>query len=100
MFELFVFACMTQEIKCFMIIDEYAPYKTKQEFLDAYNDPDRQFKQILYKGNNTNVFTHRNNIWKYRDVVMGTQIEEAIAWLKENDDLTPSIRKEINSFKV
>ena len=38
MFELFVFACMTQEIKCFMIIDEYAPYKTKQECMNRVSE--------------------------------------------------------------
>ena len=73
---------------------------TPREFLDSFNDPDRTFKQILFKGKTTRVFTHKNNVWKYRDVVMGTQIEEAIAWLKDNEDLLPSIRKELNSFKI
>jgi hypothetical protein len=74
--------------------------RTPKEFLQSWNDPDRTFKQILFKGKNTKVFTHVNSVWKYRDVTIGIKIEEAISWLKENEDLTPSIRKEINSHKV
>ena len=29
---------MTQEIKCFMIIDEYAPYKTKQGCMNRVSE--------------------------------------------------------------
>lgn len=38
MFELFVFACMTYEIKCFTIVDEYAPYKTEELCMDRVRE--------------------------------------------------------------
>lgn len=67
-------------------------------FLSAFNDPNRTFKEILHKGKVKNVFTHKNNIWKFRDVLMGGNIDEAILWLKDNEDLMPSIRKELSSI--
>jgi hypothetical protein len=73
--------------------------KTPEEFLKAFNDPNRTFKETLHKGKIKGVFTVSNNIWKFRDVLMGANIDEAILWLKENDDLMPSIRKELSSVK-
>lgn len=68
-----------------------------QGFLDIINDENRTFSEMLYLGKENKVFVVKNRVWKYRDVLMGSTIEEAILWLKENDDLLPSIRKEINS---
>lgn len=73
--------------------------KTPNEFLQAFNDPNRTFKETLHKGKMKGVFNVKNNIWKFRDVLMGANIDEAILWLKDNDDLMPSIRKELSSVK-
>jgi hypothetical protein len=70
------------------------------EFLKAFNDPNRTFKETLHKGKIKGIFNVKNNIWKFRDVLMGANIDEAILWLKDNDDLMPSIRKELSSVKV
>ncbi len=72
---------------------------TPETFMAAFNDPHRSFKEILHKGKVKGVFTVKNNIWKFRDVLMGANIDEAILWLKDNDDLMPSIRKELSSIK-
>jgi hypothetical protein len=71
-----------------------------EEFLRAFNDPNRAFKEILHKGKLKGIFNVKSNVWKYRDVLMGANIDEAILWLKDNDDLMPSIRKELSSVKV
>jgi len=71
-----------------------------KEFLAAFNDPNRVFKEILHKGKMRNIFTHKNNVWKYREQLMGANIDEAILWLQDNEDLMPSIRKEISSVKI
>jgi hypothetical protein len=73
--------------------------RTPEEFLKSFNDPNRTFKETLHKGKVKGIFTVSNNIWKFRDVLMGANIDEAILWLKENDDLMPSIRKELSSVK-
>jgi hypothetical protein len=73
--------------------------KTPTEFLQAFNDPNRTYKETLHKGKLKGVFAVKNNIWKFRDVLMGANIDEAILWLKDNDDLMPSIRKELSSVK-
>lgn len=70
-----------------------------EQFLKAFNDPNRTFKETLHKGKLKGVFTLKNNIWKFRDVLMGANIEEAILWLQDNEDLMPSIRKELSSVK-
>lgn len=73
--------------------------KKPEAFLTAFKDPNRLFKEILHKGKVRNVFTHKNNVWKYRDTLMGGNIDEAILWLNDNEDLMPSIRKELSSVK-
>ena len=71
-----------------------------RQFLENWNDPNRTFKQLAFKGKTNGVFTiERTGAWKYRDVTMGMNIDEVLQWFKANDDLIPSIKKEINSLK-
>lgn len=71
--------------------------ETPLEFIDKLNDPNRVFTEMLYTGKLKGVFNVKNDVWKFREQIMGASIDEAIKWLKDNDDLTPAIRKEINS---
>ena len=74
--------------------------ESPRQFLDNWNDPNRIFKQLAFKGKTNGVFTvERTGAWKYRDVTMGMNIDEVLQWFKANDDLIPSIKKEINSLK-
>jgi len=84
-----------------VIKDRVYDYAERQpeEFLTAFKDPNRLFKEILHKGKVKGVFSHKNNVWKYRETLMGGNIDEAILWLNENEDLLPSIRKELSSVK-
>ena len=68
-------------------------------FLATWEDPERPVKTMLYKGKQRGVFNMVNGVWKYKNVVMGTGIDQCLIWFKENEDLLPSIRKEINSLK-
>lgn len=70
-----------------------------EDFLRAFNDPNRMFKEILHRGKVKGVFSVKNGVWKYREALMGASIEEAILFLEDNQDLLPSIRKEISSIK-
>ncbi len=85
-----------------IVKDKVYDFAEKQpaEFLKAFNDPNRTFKEILYRGKMRDVFTSKNGVWKYREQLMGANIDEAILWLKDNEDLMPSIRKELSSVKV
>lgn len=70
-----------------------------QRVIDEWNDPHREFKTILHRGKKKGIFSEtRDGIWQYRNNVMGTSILHAIQWLIDNDDLMPSIRKEINTI--
>jgi hypothetical protein len=70
------------------------------EFMEALNDPHRPLRQLLHKGKTVGTLkVDKGGIWKYRDLILGTSIEEAILWLKDNEDLQPKLRKEINSLK-
>ncbi len=74
--------------------------ESPRQFLDSWNDPNRIFKQIAYKGKQNGIFTvERTGAWKYRDITMGLNIDEVLLWFKANEDLLPSIKKEINSLK-
>jgi hypothetical protein len=69
--------------------------KTPQMVLDQWNAPDRTLREMLHKGRSRRIFTVDNGYWKYRQQVMGSDFESALIWLKENEDMLPSIRKEI-----
>lgn len=77
---------------------EYAQNKPK-EFMAAWDNPNRMFSEILHKGKTVGVFNANNGVWKYRETLMGVNIDEAILWLKNNEDLLPNIRKELTSAK-
>jgi hypothetical protein len=96
-----VLGIATHNLKETIVKDKVYDYaqRTPVEFLAAFNDPNRTFKEILHTGKTLGVFTHKNKVWKYREVLLGASIDEAILWLKDNDDMLPSIRKEISSAK-
>ncbi|MHA1287966.1 MAG: hypothetical protein ACTSPB_11245 [Candidatus Thorarchaeota archaeon] len=53
--------------------------------------------KLLYDGLHEDVFALANKVWTFGSEVMGSSEEEAIAWLKDNDELIPSIRQKIVS---
>lgn len=77
---------------------EEAQNKPK-DFMKAWDNPNRMFSEILHKGKTRGVFTANSGVWKYRETLMGVNIDESILWLKNNEDLLPNIRKELTSVK-
>ncbi len=69
--------------------------------LEVWNDPERQIKEMLERGLAKNVFTRDSHgVWKYNQILMGTNFEQALMWLKDesNEDILPKIRKDIEKI--
>ena len=77
---------------------EYAE-NDSAKFISMLTDPDRKILELMYKGKEKGVFNHHNGVWKYNKSVIGTTLDQAIMWFKnnENQDLLPGIRKQIKS---
>lgn len=62
-----------------------------------WDDKDRALKSLLHKGRESGVFTvdNKTKAWKYNQESIGTTLEHAVLWLKDNKDLMPSIRKQL-----
>jgi hypothetical protein len=65
------------------------------KIINEWDDPSKELKSILLTGIEKDVFTKIGGVYKFKGSVMGTSFELAIEWLRDNDDLIPSIRKEI-----
>ena len=63
--------------------------------INEWNDPSKELKDILLSGIEKEVFTKIGGVYKFNDQVMGTSPQLALEWLRENDDLIPSIRKQL-----
>jgi hypothetical protein len=69
--------------------------ESPEEVLKEWEDPDRGIKQLLNDGKASGIFTVKNSVWYFKDAPIGSNFEQALLWLIENDDLHPSIRKEL-----
>ena len=63
--------------------------------INEWNDPSKDIKALIKNGIEKGIFTKIGGVYKFRDQVMGTSYELAIEWMHENDELIPSIRKEL-----
>ena len=70
-------------------------YPTK--LIQMWGDKDRALKALLHKGKEQGVFKvdGKTKAWKYNQESIGTTVEHAVLWLKDNKDLMPSIRKQL-----
>lgn len=64
---------------------------------DEYDHPDRTLKEMLYDGKQNGVFKVKSGIWYFNEAQMGTNFDQALLWLKDNEDLQPNIRTSIGS---
>jgi hypothetical protein len=80
-----------------------ALYETIEEDPSAvireWENPDRTIKQILRKGLHNRVFIEKDGVYSFGTQRMGITFDQAVEWLKENEDILPNIRKQINSKK-
>ena len=61
--------------------------------LNEWNDDLREIKLIIHKGIEQGMFEVKHGRYTYQGQLMGTTFEFAVDWLKDNDDLIPSMRK-------
>lgn len=74
----------------------YELVETKPDFvIEEWNSPDRELKELLHKGIDNGLFSKKNGAYSFKGETVGTTFEMALSWLKTNDDLIPSIRKEL-----
>jgi hypothetical protein len=63
--------------------------------LNEWNDDNRELKVILRKGLEQNLFVYRQGRYSFDGQLMGTTFDIAVDWLKTNEDLVPSMRKQL-----
>lgn len=67
--------------------------------LNEWNDENRDVKSIIRKGVESGMFVYKFGKYTYNTQLMGTSFEQAVQWLKDNEDLVPSLLKELNPKK-
>ncbi len=65
------------------------------EILNEWNDEQRELKSIIRKGLESGMFKSKQGRYTYNGELMGTTFEHAVDWLGKNDDLVPSMRKQL-----
>lgn len=65
------------------------------EILNEWNDELRELKVIIRKGLESGMFNYKQGRYTFDGQLMGTTFEIATDWLKENEDLVPSMRKQL-----
>jgi len=63
------------------------------EIINEWNDDRRELKVIVRKGIESSLFSVKQGRFDYNGQLMGMSFEQAVDWLKENEDLVPSMRK-------
>lgn len=65
------------------------------DILNEWNDENRELKVILRKGLEKGMFSYKQGRYSFKSQLMGTTFDIAVDWLKDNEDLVPSMRKEL-----
>lgn len=74
----------------------YEMCEEKPQFvIDSWEDKEREIKLFVHKSLEAGIFAKRNQRWMYGSEVMGTTFESAVEWVKINEDLVPSIKKQL-----
>lgn len=66
-----------------------------ERVIDEYEDENKEVKILIRKGLEQQIFANTNGVYKMGNLIMGNSFEQAILYLRENEDLIPSIRKEL-----
>lgn len=67
--------------------------------INEYEHPDKEYKILLLTGLEKQVFTNESGVWRFGATTMGTNFDLAVEFLKENQDMLPGLRKEVNAKK-
>jgi hypothetical protein len=66
-----------------------------ERVLEEYEDENKEYKILIRKGLEQNVFVNTNGVYKMGVQIIGNSFDAAVLYLKENEDLIPSLRKDI-----
>lgn len=59
--------------------------------IDEWESELKDYKILIRKGIEKGVFTFKNGRYSFKEELMGTSFETALDWLKNNEDLIPSL---------
>lgn len=65
------------------------------DVVNAWNDEDREFKVVIRNCIEQKIITKTHGVFRFKGETIGTSFELAVEWLKTNEDLIPSLRKEL-----
>ena len=63
--------------------------------LNEWNDELREYKSLIRKGIEKGIFIVKHGRYTFDGQLMGVTFENAVDWLKDNDDLIPSLNKKL-----
>ena len=63
--------------------------------INEWNDDLKECKAIIRTGIEKGVFKYNQGRYNFKDQLMGTSFDLAVQWMKNNEDLIPSLRKEM-----
>jgi len=66
-----------------------------ERVIEDFEDENKEYKVLIRKGLEQNVFTNTNGIYKMGAQIVGNSFDAAVLYLQENEDLIPSLRKDI-----
>jgi hypothetical protein len=66
-----------------------------ERVLEEFEDENKEYKILIRKGLEQDVFRNTNGIYKMGSQIMGNSFDAAVSFLQDNEDLIPSLRKDI-----
>jgi hypothetical protein len=77
---------------------DYAKNKP-QSFMDIYNDPVRQLRSIVRRATHTGVFVKEGKFYKWENLLVGTDEDDAVAKLRSDENLLKSVKANLEKLK-
>lgn len=69
-----------------------------EKVINEWNDDTRYYRQIVREGLDKSYFTDKHGVYFLKNERIGNSFEEAVAWLKSQEDLIPKIEMELNKL--
>lgn len=86
-----------ETIMRFSLVD-YAKNKP-QSFMDVYNDPTRQLRSVIRRAVHTGVFVKEGRIYKWENLLVGVDEDDAVAKLKSDENLLKAVKANLEKLK-
>lgn len=76
--------------KCYELCNE-----KPQHVLNMWADPRKDLRALVFEGMDKGVIAKVQNVFKYREMGIGTTADEVTLWFEKNSDFLPTLRKQI-----